>query len=215
MPVRFGWIAGFFVAAAVLLLTMVLALQTLAPGEDGRPLVGILIALVVLIAAFVPFLNRAMGRAFVHPPAPGAVPVPEAQLRALADRGAPLELTEQGGRMRLHWRYRDATLRGRMEAHRLTSTHELQIRLGPARRQAILTDIRRSLRMVAGASGVKLGAGFARGCLVGVEMRAGHDIGADLAPREAHAFRYDPAVQKRPVLHTLAEAGWTARFGLR
>lgn len=212
-----GHVAGFFVVTAILLLAMVLALQAAAPDNEAALVIAILVALVVIIAAFVPFLNRAMRRAFVFPPA-AATPVPEAELRrrlqALAERGAPVELIAQGGRMTFRWRYLDATLRGILEKQKLSEAYELQIRLDPGRSEAILTDVKRSLRLGAGASGVRLGAGFVRGWLAGAEIGRGYDIGTDLSLREAYDYRFSPGELKRPVLHTLSEAGWTARFAM-
>ena len=53
-----------------------------------------------------------------------------------------------------------------------------------------------------------------RGWLTGVEIGRGYEIGSDLGLREAYDYRLEPAALKRPVQHTLAEAGWTVRYGL-
>lgn len=209
-----GYILGFFIVAALGLLVMVLALR----GQgDAALLAGILVALLVVIGAFLPFLNFAMRRSFVYPPDP-VPPLSEealrARLRGLAEVGAPVELTEAGGVMRLRWAYLDARLRGVLEMQRIDSAYELQIRLDPACKEAVLTDIKRSLRMATGVSGVRLGFGFVRGWLVGVEMGRGYDIGTDLSAREAFDYRFEPGAIKRPVLHVLAKSGWTVRFAM-
>jgi hypothetical protein len=209
-----GYLLAFFVAVALALLVMALALR----GQgDMALLTGILGALVMIVAAFLPYLNFAMRRSFVHPAEP-VPPLPEAELRArlraLAKVGAPVEMIEAGGVMRMRWAYLDARLRGVLEVQKLESAYELQIRLDPARNEAVLTDIKRSLRLGAGVSGVRLGLGFTRGWLVGVEMGRGYDVGMDLSAREAFDYRFEPAAIKRPVLHVLAQSGWTARFAM-
>lgn len=213
----FGWIVVFFGAAAVLILAVILATRAWIGEGDAVTLAAIFTLIVVLTAAFVPYLNWAMRRSFVHEPAsvpPLDAETVRARLRALTGLGAPVEMEEVGGRMRFRWRYLDAELRGILEKRAIRSAYELQIRLDPGRHEAILTDVKRSLRFGVGARGVSFGLGYTRGHLAGVEIGRGYSIDSDLTVKPAMDYRFSPGELKRPVLHELAQAGWRARFAM-
>ena len=80
----FGFILLFFAVAAGGLLVLMTAAEWYFGDLNQHPDVTlwlILGALVVVIGAFVPYLNLAMRRSFVLRPSPGTGPVPEDRLR--------------------------------------------------------------------------------------------------------------------------------------
>ncbi len=217
-----GFILSFFLLTALGILVVMFGAEYIT-GKDVRQdqaltLYLIFGLLVVIIVAFVPYLNFAMRRSFAFLPAAGVAPVDEARLRAeiLAMDGfaGPVGVRKQGDKLILTWRYLDAAVWGLLAKQQRSKTYELHVKLDDARKQAILTDVKKSLRLGAGPDGVRLGFGFARGYLVGMETGRGWHLHGDLSVDKAYEFTFDPQEIKRPVHEVILRSGWTARYGM-
>lgn len=218
----FGFILLFFALAAVAILVVMFGAEYVTGRElEQNPaltlglIFGLLAAIVV---AFVPYLNFAMRRSFVFEPAAGVVPLDEEVLRdeLLAINGlrVPVSVRRKGRKLILGWRYLDAEVWGLLSKQQLRRTYELHVKLDGAKKQAILTDVRKNLRLGAGPDAVRFGFGFVRGYLVEVETGQGWNLNRDLSVDEAYEFKFNPQEIKGPVLDTIVRSGWTARYGM-
>lgn len=213
----FGWILAFFVAAGALLFVALSGSKWLASETGEQPALLLSLAFLVLVVAFVPYLNWAMRRSYVFVPE-RIDSEDEAQLReqilAINDSPAPVAVTWRGKKLIIHWRYLDAEVWTRLAGGRLTSAYELHVKLDGTRREAILTDVKKSLRFGIRPGDVRLGVGFTRGHFAGVEIGVAWNVRMSFSRERAHAFTFDPEEIKRPVINTILQAGWMARFGI-
>lgn len=218
----FGFILLFFLLAGSAILGVMSGAAYItgknAQQDPALTLYLIFGLLITVIAAFIPYLNFAMQRCFVFEPAAQASPVDEARLRedilAIDRLRGPVGVRQQGGKLILSWRYLDTEVWGLLSKHGLRKTYELHVRLDDAGKQAILTDVKKSLRLGAGPGGVSLGFGLARGYLVEVEAGQSWNLRRNLSLDEAYEFRFEPQEIKGPVHDMILRSGWTVRYGM-
>jgi hypothetical protein len=214
----FGYVLLFFAGAAVLIFAAVTILEQAGATGGGAFATLLITTLVAIVAAFIPFLNFAMKRTLVFEPVLGATPLGEEALRdeimAINGYTVPIAVDRRGNRLVIGWRYVDGEVWGILAKQRLKQTYELHVRLDGARREAILTDVKKSVRWGVGPDAVRLGLGYTRGFLIGVEIGKAWGIRRDLSIRKAWDYRFDPEEIKGPVVATITQAGWTARHAM-
>jgi len=185
-------------------------------GEGKLFLWVILVSLIVIVVAFLPYLNFAMKRSFVFEPT-GEV-LPEEELRreilAINDFDVPVMVEKDGAKLLITWKYVDGEVLGLLEKHGLNKIYQLLIKFDTDKKAVVLTDILKSANFAMGVDKVNLGFGFTRGYFSGFEVGKTWGVKENFTLGQAYEYKFDPSEIKTPVLNTILRNGWRVRFAM-
>jgi len=184
---------------------------------EGKLFFGvILVSLIVIVVAFLPYLNFAMKRSFVFEPT-GEV-LPEEELRreilAINDFDVPVMVEKDGAKLLITWKYVDGEVLGLLEKHGLNKIYQLLIKFDTDKKEVVLTDILKSADFAVGVDKVNLGFGFTRGYFSGFEVGKAWGVKENFTLGKAYEYKFDPSEIKTPVLNTILRNGWRVRFAM-
>ncbi len=215
-------IIKFFTVVGLILLYMgiwaliLLGLIKLGGNNDAVILRGVLISTVILLTGFVFFMNFAIKKVFFFPGE--GQPAPEAELRSLIksvnEFDAPVMVQEKGNQLVVTWKYVDAKWWELLAKSGLEKIYELHIKFNDQKKEAVLIDVTKSVSWRAAPTEVHVSGGFFRGVIFAYEIGKRWGIKENFQIGKIYDYQFTPQEIKNPVLNSIVQNGWGARFGI-
>jgi hypothetical protein len=220
MAKRFLTVFGLVIAfMAVLALILWLAILLFGDNESAM-LIVILVALVVSIGGFVPFLNWAVRRAFTFhgEGQPVSLEVLRAQIQAINTFDAPVMVQERKRKLVATWKYVDARWLELFAKAGLSKTYELHMKFDEARHTVTMVDrVKEASWRVGVSGGMGGGAGsgsVSQGVIMTYEVGKQWGIKENFALGKVYDYKFVPTEIKLPILNSILRSGWDVSYGL-
>jgi hypothetical protein len=207
-----GLILAYLTAWGVVLFLIIAILG----DNDNAILVAVLTLFVVIVAAFVPYLDRATKRVFRfagqgQPLAPAAL---RAEIQAINEFDAPVMVEERRGKLVATWKYLDASWWELLAQAGITKIYELHIKFDDTQRLVTLIDVTKSVAWRASPTQVRIGFFGFRGVMFAYEIGKAWGIRQNLTGGKLYDYKFVPQEIKMPILNSILRRGWDVRFGL-
>ncbi len=184
--------------------------------NDAAIGVGVVVAMVICVAGFIPYLDFVAKKAFRF--VGQGEPIPEDQLRAMITEinrfDVPVAVQERGNTLVVTWRYLDAKWWEILARAGLKKTYELHIKLNDAQKEATLIDVHKSVAWRAGPTQVRVYGGFFRGVNFAYEIGKRWGIKENFELGGIYDYKWSPQEIRNPVMNTILRNGWAVRFGI-
>ncbi len=150
-------------------------------------------------------------------PAEGT-PIPEEELRKklleVNQFECPVTATEKNGHIILTWKYLDAKWWEIIAKAGVKKTYELQIKLNPAKHEAILVDTTRNVDWRVGPDDTHISWLGLRGIIFAHEIGKAWGIKENFEIGNVYDYTFSPSELKRPTMNTIIHSGWSVRFAI-
>jgi hypothetical protein len=213
---RFVAVFGLVLLYMAVLATILLVVFVLAQDDETLMLIAFLVAFVLGIAIFIPYLNWATKRAFRF--RGEGEPVPEGELRSqiqtINEFEAPVMIQERKGKLVATWKYVDARWWEILAKAGLENVYELHIKLDESRHRATLLDVTRSVSWRAGPGEVRIGRRRSQGVSWRYEVGKQWGIKENLELGKIYDYRFVSDEIKMPIMNSILRQGWDVQFAL-